>query len=293
MKTHPLRSTLLAGCAVLALLAAAPQGAQADTATWNPSASERLVKLPPQMLKKAIDRDYKASALAAAIDDSSGKITAKGQTLADLKGAAEKAEGPLYTELQHQFLAEKQAYVQLMGERLEMRQKQAETRKKLYERLLDKARRSGGAADQVTADLLANQQAARERFKSSLDEVDTQIFGTEFASESRYGAEYAKNKTAMDSLIAAIAAHPMNQGPTLDGEAISREDYLRQLVADSEAEIALIAQEEQILGFMAKLVALDAIALAEGLDGNPDDGDSPDESAAPSLTAAVSLFVGN
>ena len=54
-----------------------------------------------------------------------------------------------------------------------------------------------------------------------------------------------------------------------------------------------MAQEEQILGYMAKLVALDAMALADGLaDGaNGEAGSGPD--AGPSLASAVNLFISN
>ena len=267
-----LRHTLLTGCAVLALLTAAPVAAK-GTADWTPAASERLIKLPPHMLEKAVDRDFRASALSAALDETGDQIQAKGQTLTDLQGATEQAEGELHTELKHQFLAEKQAYVRLMGARLEMRAAQAETRKKLYDRLLAETLRSGRADDRVSG-LLADQHAARNRFETSLDAVDMQVFGTEFATESRYGAQYAVNR------------HPIPEG-----EDLSREDYLRRLIAEAEAEIALIAQEDRILGFMAKLVALDAMALAEEL-GGAEDG-SVVGNTGPNLAEAVDLFVSN
>ena len=174
-----------------------------------------------------------------------------------------------------------------------MRRKQALTRKRLYETLLARSRAAGAARDPVTADLMASQQAARERFKASLDAVDMKILGSEYSAQSRYGAEYAKSKIAMDSLLAAIDAHPMNQRPMLDGEEMSRESYLRQLIVDYDVELSLMAQEEQILGYMAKLVALDAMALADGLaDGaNGEAGSGPD--AGPSLASAVNLFISN
>ncbi len=297
--THPKRITLVsglrAGVAALALLAAAPGPAEAspDGATWSPAASERLVKLPPHMLKKAVDRDFQASGLAVAIGDAGTRITAKSQTLRDLRDAATRADGDLRLELQHQFLAEKQVYIQMVGERLELRARQAETRKVLYERLLEKLRLHGAADDPVTADLVARQEAARQRFDRSVDAVDMQVFGGEFAPQSRYGAEYAKNQAAMDRLLTAIEAHPMNQRPMLDGEEVTREDYLRQLVADAEAERALVAQEEQLLGYMAKLVALDAMALAENLAAAEGGGEVVDGGAEPSLAANVDLFVDN
>jgi hypothetical protein len=48
-----------------------------------------------------------------------------------------------------------------------------------------------------------------------------------------------------------------------DGEKQTKEEYLRQMVADAESELALIEQENAILGYMAKLVALDAMDLSE------------------------------
>jgi hypothetical protein len=260
--------------------------------TWNPAASERLVKLPPHMLEKAVDRDFQASPLAAAIGETGRQIRSKGQTLSELMAAVDQAEGDLKLELKHQFLAEKQAYVRLMGEGMEMRLKQAETKRSLYETLLRKARLSGTTKDPVTADLLAHQQAAKERFTSSLNDVDTKIFGSGYAPVSAYSADYATNKAAMDSLKSAIESHPMNQRPMLDGEEINREDYLRQLIAEAESEISLIAQEEQMLGYMAKLVALDAMALAESIE-EANDSSGSGRTAQPSLAAAAPFFVGN
>ncbi|MEQ9327681.1 MAG: hypothetical protein RJQ21_10350, partial [Rhodospirillales bacterium] len=89
------------------------------------------------------------------------------------------------------------------------------------------------------------------------------------------------------------SAHPMNAQPAADGEEITREDYLRQLIGDLEAESALVAQEEQILGFMAKLVALDAMALAEGMSEATGAEGPSGINAGPGLAAAVDLFVSN
>jgi hypothetical protein len=61
----------------------------------------------------------------------------------------------------------------------------------------------------------------------------------------------------------------MNAEAENDGKRIAKEDYVRQLATNAEAEMALLDQEGTILGYMAKLVALDAMALAENL-GNLD-----------------------
>ena len=64
----------------------------------------------------------------------------------------------------------------------------------------------------------------------------------------------------------AIAEHPATAEPMIDGRAVTKflhEDYIRQMLADNDAALALLDQEENILGYMAKLVALDATALSE------------------------------
>jgi predicted HTH domain antitoxin len=87
----------------------------------------------------------------------------------------------------------------------------------------------------------------------------------------------------------AIEDHPMNAQPVIDGEAVSKADYLRQLIADTDAEIALIQQEETILGYMAKLIALDATALSEQV-GDAERIDS-DVTERTGITSVVDLFV--
>ena len=116
-----------------------------DSASWSPKSSERLVKLPSTYLKKAIDQDFAKSSLAAALNDTSEEIKFKVKTLEDLRGAIERADGDLRTELlQHQYLAEKRAYLTLVANHQTMRAKRAKTKIRVYERLLRKMRRSKG-----------------------------------------------------------------------------------------------------------------------------------------------------
>jgi hypothetical protein len=82
----------------------------------------------------------------------------------------------------------------------------------------------------------------------------------------------------------------MSRGPEVDGVPVTREAYVRQLIADAQAELELIGQEETILGYMAKLVALDATALSEEVaDAEIIDSDIPESE---SLTGVVKFFVG-
>lgn len=237
----------------------------AENPTWQPSASERLVKLPGNYIKKAIDQDFQGSALATALGDIGSRISNKTQTLEDLRSATKRAEGEAHDELQQQLLAEKQDYIKLMGERQDLSRKQIKTKVRIYEALLRKLERRGKGNNQSTQKLAQNQKVAKQRFATSVATVDMKLFNSSTASQSKYGKEYSKNMAAIESLVSTINSHPMNAQPEFEGQPLSKQEYLRQLIAEGSSSLAVLDQEETILGYMAKLVALDAMALSEGL----------------------------
>lgn len=115
------------------------------------------------------------------------------------------------------------------------------------------------------------------------------LFADGAAAESRYGAEYRRHAQAAEQLVAAINAHPMNRAPELDGRSVDRPELLRHLAAQAEAELALLDQRELVLAYMAKLVALDAMAMADEVDVRAAaTGDRPE---ARDVSAAVGFFV--
>ena len=254
------------GALLLALIATTP--ALAENSTWQPSASERLVKLPGNYIKKAIDQDFQGSALATALGDIGSRISNKTQTLEDLRSATEQAEGEAHDELQQQLLAEKQEYIKLMGERQGLSRKQINTKVRLYEALLRKLENRGKGTNQSNQKLAQNQEVAKQRFATSVATVDMKLFNSSTASQSKYGKEYSKNMAAIESLVSTINSHPMNAQPEFEGQPLSKQEYLRQLIAEGTSSLAVLNQEETILGYMAKLVALDAMALSEGLIDN-------------------------
>lgn len=288
---------LLAGIAfgigVLLILFAAT-GAFAATPSWQPQASEKLVKLPATYLQKAVDRDFAQSELAGALNDLNSRIALKGQTLKDLVAAIDKADGDVRIELRHQFLAEKQEFIKLMGDQQELRRKQVDTKIKLYERLLSKLERENGATSPAKAELISKQKAARARFDNSVADVDMNLFGSPEVGESRYSREYAKNMAAIEQLVQAIKSHPMSAQLEDDGSGMSKQDHLRQLIADNQAEGAILDQEETILGYMAKLVALDAMALSEDVAAKDVDAGNAvtDGEGNVSLSSSIDFFIG-
>ncbi len=291
----PKRALALILAGVLCGTSLTPMAAVAKTgsvATWNPAASEQLIKLPPHYLKKSIDNDFSKSGLAAVLIEKEDQAGLKRQTLTDLQAASERAQGELRTELQHQFLAEKQAYIQIMNEHQDLRRRQAKTKIRLYEKLLRKMERNRGAMTPQRAQLVEKQNEARSRFETSRAAVDTKLFRSTMATESRYAQEYAKNLSAIENLVAAIRSHPMSATTEIDGQAVSKPEYLRRLVAEAEADLAVIDQEHTILGYMAKLVSLDALALSENFTETADVQDAL-MAAKPErgLTADVDFFV--
>ena len=140
-------------------------------------------------------------------------------------------------------------------------------------------------------ELIKNQDAARSRFESSLPAVDMAVFRSSTAPESKYSVKYSENVAAIEQLVARIQNHKMNSAIISDGEQITKQDYLRQMLADSQAELAIRDQEDSILGHMAKLVSLDAMGLAEEtMDADLAAGEVPGKTA---LAHAIQYFMSN
>lgn len=272
-------------------LAAFPAAAATDdgAASWTPTASERLMKLPGNYLKRAVEHDFARSELAAALQETERLVNLKTQTLADFQGAIERADGELKIELQHQFLAEKSEYLELMGRHQDLRRRHAKTRIRVFERLLRKMGRNGAAMTPQHIQLVKMQDDAQKRFQASVSQVDMKLFRSATATESRYAREYAKNMAAIETLVQAVNAHPMNAQSLVNGQPVDKEDYLRQLIAENEAQLATIGQEGTVLAYMAKLISLDALALSETVAGG--DPNDADDAEPMSVISAVDFFV--
>lgn len=282
---------LLAASALVAatVVPTAEAHAAGNAASWNPAVTEKLVKLPQNHLKKSLDRDFARSPLADAIANTEDEIKLKVETLGDLRKAAEQAEGALRVELRHQLLAEKRGYLNLVKQRQDLRRRHLDQRKKVYARILRKVLRTTGANSAETQALVRQQQDAQARFERSAETVDMKVFATFDAPNSQYAREYARNLSAANALMQAINSHPMHQ--RADPETPEdKATYLRRLVAESDAAMALVTQEDEILGYMAKLVALDAQALADELDGDLETADAEEAKPSP-LTSALNHFI--
>ena len=292
MKTRytPRAIGLPAATALLTLLLVAPVSAS-PTPEWRPVASERLITLPTPYLKKSLDHDYQGSALGRAVREAGVAARVKAGELGNLQAAIADAEEPARMQLRHQLLAEKRAYLDLTERRVELRRKGAETRLGLYREMLAKLRDGEAAETGETRALRARQSSARKRFESTLADVDRRLFRSTHPPESRYATKYGENQAAITKLMARLERHPMNGQAMIAGAPVGKAGWLREMVAETESELALLEQERVILGHMAKLVAFDALALSEeAMDAELADSDLPAE-AGPA--GAVNLFLTN
>jgi hypothetical protein len=287
MATTP---TLTAATAVLLIALAGPAIAAAVDPDWRPQASERLVKLPASYLTKSIDHDFADSALGKALQGADENLGLKMKTLADLKAAIANAEGELRTELRHQLLAEKRAFLELASRKNELQRKFMATKQRLFEDMMQRLVETKGGASPARRALIKQQTAAHARFQGTLSKVDMRLFESTAAPGSKYSRKYEQNVAAIEKLRGRIQNHAMNPAKT-DGVALTKEEHLRQLLGETQADLSILDQEETMLGYMAKLVAFDAMSLSEeALDAELADSDLP---ADFSPAGAVDLFMTN
>jgi len=259
--------------------------------TWNPESSERLVKLPPTYLQKTLDYDFEQSDLGQAMRDIAVEVEFKTMTLDDLQTAIGQSHGDVHTELRHQFLAEKSAYVELAVARNTLHRQQLRTKMAVLDDILGELSAEQATMTPARQQLIDQQQAARLRFKAAIPEVNLSMAETALGPESRYSLEFSANFTAIESLTLAIQAHSMNESPVAEEGTLTKREYIRQMITDVETELALLDQQEKIIGKMAKLVALDAMALSNELMGT--EMAQTNEPDTGTVRAAVGFFVAN
>lgn len=285
-----IKPNILASFTFAAMVALPVIGVAAD-GEWQPKSVERLVKLPTTYLTKSINQDFQKSELGQAAQNVEKDVGLKSQTLGELRHAIELADGEVKVDLRHRLLVEKHGYLELMAERSDLQRKELLTKRRLLEKILNKIAVKKGRNNPRQRELIAKQDKAQTRLENTLNRVDIKLFSSVETPQSKYGQKYAKNMSAIEKLAKGIKAHRMNQTSWLDGKEVNKEEYVRALVTDVEAELAILEQEETMLGYMAKLVALDAMALSEeGMDSEISDSDVVTVTSA---AASVEFFTSN
>ena len=282
------------GCAALSgtlLMGAGPVPAIESAPAWNPVSSEKLIRLPGNFLEKAMDRSFAASPLGTELGRVNDRLHGQAATLRELRDAVRATDDP-NVELQHQFLEAKSQYLDAMEVQQGLRRNALEKRLSVYRDAAERLRRDARAArDPVARELVDRQQAARARMEASARRVDETLALIARQDDGGYAEDYQRNLAEIERLKAAIDEHEMQRGPRVDGETVTREAYLRHLIVLAEAELGLLVQEETILGYMARLVALDARALETEITLNVADASGSGLSTTPRAADVTGLFV--
>jgi hypothetical protein len=236
--------------------------AATNSSTWQPQISEKILMLPSKHLENAVERDFASSPLANDMQTLDEDIQSKVTTIGTLQENQHLYEGAESLEVTHQIIAGKRDYLDMMSGQIDLRRQQLETKRNLYQRLMRQAKSSSIRSPQVEQHHLAI-DAARVRSGAVETQLRDELFFSTNLEESKFGLEYAENRTAIEQLRSAINNHPANRDIVINGEPVTKAEELNGLMLGVEAELALLSMEEEVIGYMAKLLSLDAMAFAE------------------------------
>ncbi|BDX06386.1 hypothetical protein [Planctobacterium marinum] len=264
MKQH---SILLSSLTALVFSSALCLSVQAQddasgASNWSPVASETLLKLPANIMEKRIEQEFSMSPMATQLVQADGQLQQHKNRIDALKRDLSSAASEVAQDIKFELVKEKSAYLDVLHESHALRKQLALQKQQVYEDVLAKLRhQSGSVSASEQFKLREKQQAARQRMEKVMSNVDQTLMHTQFGETSRYGDEYAANLAQIEKLKAAIARHDIGQQPVWNGEVVTSEEYIRQLMVNSAQDFALLDQEGLILSYMSRLVALDAQAL--------------------------------
>jgi hypothetical protein len=242
------------GCTHLALAS--------EGRNWDPVASDKLIKLPANIIEKRIQQDFEASPMALHLVELEQHMQDKLSQLKSLRELMIDSEGDDLINQRFELVQQKSEYLDLMQETQGLRQNALAKKQKLYESVLGKLRNKNGRISQGEVYQLQQKQAeARQRMQKVLAQVDNGLMHSGLDQRSPYADEFAMNLAKVEALKNAISEHKANASPTLGNVEVTSEEYVRQLLMQASTEQSLLDQEALMFSYMAKLVALDAQAL--------------------------------
>lgn len=248
------------------MLMVVPWVANSQSADWVPVSSEKLIQLPAGYLDRYVEQDFRRSSLAQSVDAANSAMDAQLSRMTSLRDRLASAQKHEQIDLRHQLLLAKSEYIDAVEEKQRLDRHALDKKSTLYQGLLRamlKDQRSRN--DPVSITLVSQQKAARERMQRSVAVVNEVLDAEPGFKPSQYSEQYRENLARVEALKSAIAEHVANASPLIDGEDVSREEFVRFLLANVESDRALLDQEQLMLGYMARLVALDAHGLEQEL----------------------------
>ncbi|MBA55690.1 MAG: hypothetical protein CMK89_14640 [Pseudomonadales bacterium] len=282
-------------CAVLigVMLSLSSATAFAETSQWTPMSSEKLIQMPAGYLDRYVEQDFRQSPLGKNLQEVDGALSGQRSGMASLRDSIKRTEGEQNKLLRYQLLQAKSDYLDGVEEKQRLERMALDKKSKVYQDVLASILKDQRARkDPVTMRLVEQQQAARDRMERSIALVDDVLANQSDSKPTRYSKQYKENLDKVEALKTAIASHVANASPVVEGRDVSREEYVRFLLANVESERALLDQEQLMLGYMARLVALDAHTLEQEVALGLDDDTGGEANAEPErLAEAADLFI--
>jgi hypothetical protein len=228
---------------------------------WRPQLSEKILLLPPKHMNDAIEQDFSKSGLAQNMTSVEGQLSDQVSAINQLKQNLSRYDEQEQIEARHQIIVGKKTYIELLGQQIDLKRERLHTKLGFLKRL-DRNLSRDTAQQKVASDVAQLQADAKSRIEGISSKLREQIALEPLTKETNFSKAFDKNMAAISALKDAIASHRMQSRLGLDSGA-TKSDMLRQLMLDTEADLALIGIETELLGHMAHLLSLDAMALAE------------------------------
>jgi hypothetical protein len=228
---------------------------------WRPQLSEKILLLPPKHMNDAIEQDFSKSGLAQNMTSVETQLFDQVSAIGQLKQNLSRYDEQEQIEARHQIIVGKKTYIELLGQQIDLKRERLHTKLGLLKRL-DRNLSSDTAQQKVASDVAQLQADAKSRIEGISSKLREQIALEPLTKETNFSKVFEKNMAAISALKDAIASHRMQSRLGLDS-GTTKSDVLRQLMLDTEADLALIGIETELLGHMAHLLSLDAMALAE------------------------------
>lgn len=258
---------------------------------WQPVSAESLIQLPANLIEKRIIQDFRMSPSATELLALDQEISSTSEKISALKSLLQDADSHEMIDEKVDLVQLKSSFLDLMQQGQTLRQNQLANKMQVYQEVLAKLYQNNTQETHSQAyQLKLSQQEAKSRMEKVMQEVDQALLQDDSFEESPYATEFADNLSKIEQLKEAIAKHQANMSATVDGIAVSTQEYLRQLLMQAASEQSLLDQEGLMLSYMSKIVALDAQSL-EFVISESQEQDAL--SQAPSTTPAksVALFL--
>ena len=228
---------------------------------WKPQIVEKMYLLPPKHLNKVLNNDFNKSILALNLQTTDNKIKDRIEKISELNSMLKGASKNETLEIKHQIIINKRDYIKDMSNLLTMKRQKLDTKKSFFQKI-QKNIRNTSLNRKTNSEFLNNKNNALKRAES----IDFKILDSaahSMSKTSKYFKQYQINKDAVKKLKLAIQKHPMSNKNILSKDPKNKMEAVKNYVHNIDTEISVLEMKEEMINYMAKIVALDAMSLAE------------------------------